>query len=92
MSYVGTSNEYEALPDDLTGNRRFIPILLDWEKDDQRSNKQIMDYAYQDMINKIKDDRDQLLAEATHYDYKNGHNPRLPPNLWETNRQAHRTT
>ena len=70
---VGTTNEPCSLPNDQTGNRRFIPISLDKKEDTAWNNgKKVRDY--------IKENRKQLWAEALQR-FKNKENPFLPTDL-----------
>ena len=63
---VGTTNDPECLPNDPTGNRRFVPVLLN----------------HGDDIGKLMDAcRDQCWAEAIHIWRENREPPRLPRDL-----------
>lgn len=54
----GTSNEFNVVPDDVTGNRRFVPVLLN------RSCNTMQEFIKSGL-------RDQCYAEVLH-DYKQG--------------------
>ena len=73
--FVGTTNERQSLPNDLTGLRRFIPIELKRR------------YKNSELISLVREHRDMIWAEIVHC-YKEGHDPRLPKNLWELSKQA----
>ena len=63
---VGTSNRLDSLPNDPSGNRRFIPVVLN------RATQAVEDY--------MDTYRDQLWAEAVHR-HAEGTNPKLPRDL-----------
>ena len=63
---VGTSNRLDVLPNDPTGNRRFVPITL------QPATQAVEDY--------MDEHRDQLWAEALSR-HEQGISPRLPREL-----------
>ena len=64
---VGTTNEPQPLPNDASGNRRFVPVIL---KDG--NPQKIREYLH--------DNRSQLWAEATEY-YHAGQEARFPDKL-----------
>ena len=68
--FVGTTNDNKPLPDDITGNRRFVVINLE------------KSLSVEDIIKLVKKYRDQLWAEAV-YLYKKGESARLPSTLWD---------
>ncbi len=68
--FVGTGNDYYCLPDDPTGNRRFVLLPL---------KKKL---GFEDLKKKVKENRDQLWAEA-YQCFKNNESPALPEKLWE---------
>ena len=63
---VGTTNRQDSLPNDPSGNRRFIPITL------KPATQAVEDY--------LAEHRDQLWAEAL-YRHSQGISPRLPRDL-----------
>ena len=63
---VGTSNRQDVLPNDPTGNRRFVPVVLN------RPTQAVEEY--------LEEHRDQLWAEAL-YRHSKGISPRLPRDL-----------
>ena len=63
---VGTSNRQDVLPNDPTGNRRFVPVVLN------RPTQSVEEY--------LTIHRDQLWAEAL-YRHSTGISPRLPRDL-----------
>ena len=72
---VGTSNEPECLPNDPTGNRRFVPITVrskygTREKDHAKTVSKLRRY--------LEKNREQLWAEAL---LRKDESPRLPVNL-----------
>ena len=70
---VGTTNETCSLPNDQTGNRRFIPISLESKESSIWNNgKKVREY--------IKENRKQLWAEALHR-YNEKEKPYLPQHL-----------
>ena len=78
--FVGTTNSENSLPDDQSGNRRFIIIEV----------KKKM--GYKDLIKHVEDHRDQWWAEAVEL-YNKGEPARLPKELWDTSAEvaeAHR--
>ena len=70
---VGTTNEPCSLPNDQTGNRRFVPISIDKKADTAWNNgKQVRDY--------ITQNRKQLWSEALHL-FKHKESPLMPIKL-----------
>ena len=67
--FVGTTNDYYSLPDDPTGNRRFIVLPLK-EK-----------IGFKELKEKVKNNRDQLWAEA-YYMFNKKASASLPSDLW----------
>ena len=66
---IGTTNDLTPLPNDITGLRRFVMVVLKKKK------------SFSEIIDKVKKDRDKLWAEAVHCFHK-GDSARLPENLW----------
>ena len=73
--FVGTTNDDNPIPDDITGNRRYVLISL-------KKNKE----SVQKMVEKIKKIRDQLWAEGMQL-FKEEKSARLPENLWDISAQ-----
>ena len=74
---VGTTNEPCSLPNDQTGNRRFVPIALDKKEDTAWNNgKKVRDY--------ITTNRKQLWAETLHLFKVKKESPLIPQTLQPT--------
>lgn len=68
--FIGTTNKPQFLPEDRTGNRRFIPLICDYRRaefhplDNEAETREYIRQCYSEMLAYIKDHGASLVLDA----------------------------